>query len=195
METLENSKKQESLLMEDFASLSKSLNKNSNNSQNFSKTIMALDTFKFQSANTQTNYLPTAQSDHNYKNEVNEKLTESATDKFSLISSSKTHSRDNQNSSLTPVIPGSGGALIFVIVSFIVLMLITIAWLLSYYIQRFRQLRMTTRVHRRRQQLAKRAIAQIPTRILESIHSDDEDAEKPVLEGGFDYRMKLKKSV
>ena len=105
--------------------------------------------------------------------------------------SSKTHTKDNDQT-LTPVIPGSGGALIFVIVSFIVLMLITIAWLLSYYIQRFRQLRMTTRVHRRRQQLAKRAIAQIPTRILESIHSDDDEDgnEKTVLEGGFDYRIK-----
>lgn len=75
---------------------------------------------------------------------------------------------DNKNS-----LPG-GGALIFVIVSFIVLMLITIAWLLSYYIQRFRQLRMTTRVYRRRQQLAKRAISRIPTKILEPLDSGSE---------------------
>ena len=54
------------------------------------------------------------------------------------------------------------GALIFVVVSFIILMLIVIAWLLSYYIQRFRQLRMFSRIHRRRQNLAKRAISRIP---------------------------------
>ena len=98
----------------------------------------------------------------------------------------KTHSRGDGNTS--PQIPGGGGALIFVIVSFIVLMLITIAWLLSYYIQRFRQLRMTTRVHRRRAQLAKRAIAQIPTRILEALDSEGDGVDgKTPLEQGFDY--------
>lgn len=61
----------------------------------------------------------------------------------------------------------NGGALVFVIISFIVLMLIVIAWLLSFYIQNYRQRRLHVRISKRRKELAKKAMARIPTKILD----------------------------
>ncbi|KAF7260081.1 hypothetical protein EG68_02442 [Paragonimus skrjabini miyazakii] len=68
--------------------------------------------------------------------------------------------------------PGSEEALLnrssvlFVAVSFILLMVISLAWLVFYYVQRFRYLHSKERVSRRLAELAKKAVARIPVKTL-----------------------------
>uniref|UniRef100_H2YE69 RING-type domain-containing protein n=1 Tax=Ciona savignyi TaxID=51511 RepID=H2YE69_CIOSA len=67
-------------------------------------------------------------------------------------------------------------SIIFVSVSFMILMLVSLAWLIFYYIQRFRILQAHNRGLRHRNRLAQRAISQLKCRTLktndESLSSD-----------------------
>ncbi|CAH8436373.1 unnamed protein product [Schistosoma rodhaini] len=57
-------------------------------------------------------------------------------------------------------------SVLFVAVSFILLMVISLAWLVFYYVQRFRYLHSKERVSRRLTELAKKAVARIPIKTL-----------------------------
>ncbi|KAE8741022.1 hypothetical protein FOCC_FOCC013434 [Frankliniella occidentalis] len=57
-------------------------------------------------------------------------------------------------------------SVLFVSVSFIVLMIISLAWLVFYYVQRFRYIHAKDRLSRRLCSAAKRALSKIPTRRL-----------------------------
>ncbi|KAL5012100.1 hypothetical protein ScPMuIL_010651 [Solemya velum] len=59
-------------------------------------------------------------------------------------------------------------SVLFVSISFIVLMIISLAWLVFYYIQRFRYAHAKERLSRRLASAAKKAIAKIPQRTLRS---------------------------
>ncbi|XP_018647760.1 putative goliath E3 ubiquitin ligase [Schistosoma mansoni] len=61
-------------------------------------------------------------------------------------------------------------SVLFVAVSFILLMVISLAWLVFYYVQRFRYLHSKERVSRRLTELAKKAVARIP---IKTLHSGD----------------------
>ncbi|XP_062534970.1 E3 ubiquitin-protein ligase goliath-like, partial [Armigeres subalbatus] len=63
-------------------------------------------------------------------------------------------------------------SVLFVSVSFIVLMIISLVWLVFYYVQRFRYLQTKDKQSRRLCNVAKRIIAKIPTK---SIKSDDKE--------------------
>ena len=67
-------------------------------------------------------------------------------------------------------------SVLFVSVSFIVLMVISITWLVLYYVQRFRYIHAKDRLERRLCVQAKRALAIIPIiTISKDDHDDDED--------------------
>ncbi|KAG5447962.1 hypothetical protein CSKR_100922 [Clonorchis sinensis] len=57
-------------------------------------------------------------------------------------------------------------SVLFVAVSFVLLMVISLAWLVFYYVQRFRYLHSKERVSRRLAELAKKAVARIPVKTL-----------------------------
>lgn len=57
-------------------------------------------------------------------------------------------------------------SVLFVAVSFILLMVISLAWLVFYYVQRFRYLHSKERVSRRLAELARKAVARIPVKTL-----------------------------
>ncbi|TNN10795.1 RING finger protein isoform 2 [Schistosoma japonicum] len=61
-------------------------------------------------------------------------------------------------------------SVLFVAVSFILLMVISLAWLVFYYIQRFRYLHSKEQVSRRLTELAKKAVARMP---IKTLHSGD----------------------
>lgn len=63
-------------------------------------------------------------------------------------------------------------SVLFVSISFIVLMIISLVWLVFYYVQRFRYLQTKDKQSRRLCNVAKRIIAKIPTK---SIKSDDKE--------------------
>lgn len=65
-------------------------------------------------------------------------------------------------------------SVLFVSVSFIVLMIISLVWLIFYYVQRFRYLQTKDRKSRQLCSVAKRIIAKIPTK---NIKSDDKEIE------------------
>ncbi|XP_038108105.1 uncharacterized protein LOC6054184 isoform X1 [Culex quinquefasciatus] len=65
-------------------------------------------------------------------------------------------------------------SVLFVSISFIVLMIISLVWLVFYYVQRFRYLQTKDKQSRRLCNVAKRIIAKIPTK---SIKSDDKELE------------------
>lgn len=67
-------------------------------------------------------------------------------------------------------------SVLFVSVSFIILMLISLAWLLFYYVQRFRYIHAKDRLERRLCGQAKRALAIIPIITLTK-DEDDEDSD------------------
>ncbi|KAM3722827.1 RING finger protein [Dirofilaria immitis] len=57
-------------------------------------------------------------------------------------------------------------SVLFVSISFIILMVISLAWLVFYYVQRFRYAHAKDRLQRRLFNAAKKALARIPTRLL-----------------------------
>nr|VZI49264.1 unnamed protein product [Spirometra erinaceieuropaei] len=57
-------------------------------------------------------------------------------------------------------------SVLFVAVSFILLMIISLGWLIFYYIQRFRYLHSKERASRRLAELARKAVARIPVKLL-----------------------------
>ncbi|CAJ0943262.1 unnamed protein product, partial [Mesorhabditis belari] len=59
-------------------------------------------------------------------------------------------------------------SVLFVSISFIILMVISLAWLVFYYVQRFRYAHAKDRLQRRLFNAAKKALARIPTRTLKS---------------------------
>ncbi|CAH8831311.1 unnamed protein product [Trichobilharzia szidati] len=63
-------------------------------------------------------------------------------------------------------------SVLFVAVSFILLMVISLAWLVFYYVQRFRYLHSKERVSRRLAELAKKAVARIP---IKTLHPGDRE--------------------
>uniref|UniRef100_A0A5K3FEQ6 RING-type domain-containing protein n=1 Tax=Mesocestoides corti TaxID=53468 RepID=A0A5K3FEQ6_MESCO len=78
------------------------------------------------------------------------------------------------------VVGGNGGVMnvedaflnrssvLFVAVSFILLMFISLAWLVFYYVQRFRYLHSKERASRRLAELARKAVARIPLKLLQA---------------------------
>ncbi|KAL3309767.1 hypothetical protein Ciccas_011683 [Cichlidogyrus casuarinus] len=60
----------------------------------------------------------------------------------------------------------SRNSVLFVAVSFILLMIISLTWLVFYYVQRFRYIHSKERVSRRLADLAKKAVARIPVKTL-----------------------------
>ncbi|CAL8078833.1 unnamed protein product [Calicophoron daubneyi] len=77
---------------------------------------------------------------------------------------------DNSSGPDEPLLNRS--SVLFVAVSFILLMVISLAWLVFYYVQRFRYLHSKERVSRRLAELAKKAVARIP---LKTLHSGDRE--------------------
>lgn len=73
---------------------------------------------------------------------------------------------DPKPSDLTPSNNISRTSVLFVSISFIVLMIISLAWLVFYYIQRFRYAHAKERLTRRLASAAKKAIAKIPQRTI-----------------------------
>ncbi|KAL5108580.1 hypothetical protein TcWFU_002216 [Taenia crassiceps] len=59
-------------------------------------------------------------------------------------------------------------SVLFVAVSFILLMFISLAWLVFYYVQRFRYLHSKERASRRLAELARKAVARIPLKLLQA---------------------------
>nr|CAB3265634.1 RING finger protein 150 [Phallusia mammillata] len=59
-------------------------------------------------------------------------------------------------------------SIIFVAVSFMILMLVSLAWLVFYYIQRFRLFQAQSRGQRQRQSMTRKAMAKLTTRTLKS---------------------------
>uniref|UniRef100_A0A0N5A9D5 RING-type domain-containing protein n=1 Tax=Syphacia muris TaxID=451379 RepID=A0A0N5A9D5_9BILA len=70
-------------------------------------------------------------------------------------------------------------SVLFVSVSFIVLMVVSLAWLIIYYIQRFRYANAKDRLQRRLFNAAKRALSKIPTRSVR-VGDKELDADCPV---------------
>ena len=89
-----------------------------------------------------------------------------------------------------------GGALVFVIIAFIVLMGIVLAWSVTYYINRYRQQRLHHRIYKRRQQLAKKAMSKIPTKILDERDLMEDDLSRKMSDGeGLDKDILLARSL
>ncbi|CAB3384764.1 Hypothetical predicted protein [Cloeon dipterum] len=65
-------------------------------------------------------------------------------------------------------------SVLFVSISFIVLMIISLTWLVFYYVQRFRYIHAKDRLARRLCSAAKKALSKIPTK---NIHSEDKEIE------------------
>ncbi|KAL9973545.1 hypothetical protein ACROYT_G020016 [Oculina patagonica] len=65
-------------------------------------------------------------------------------------------------------------SVLFVSVSFIVLMVISLAWLVFYYVQRFRYVHARDKTEKRLTSAAKKAIAKLPTRTVSKKTEDDE---------------------
>lgn len=70
-------------------------------------------------------------------------------------------------------------SVLFVSISFIILMIISLAWLVFYYVQRFRYAHAKDRLARRLFNAAKKALTRIPTRPLR-IGDKELDADCPV---------------
>ncbi|TKR68582.1 hypothetical protein L596_024546 [Steinernema carpocapsae] len=77
-----------------------------------------------------------------------------------------TSGTDNGNSEGDALRSFSKTSVLFVSISFIILMVISLAWLVFYYVQRFRYAHAKDRMQRRLFNAAKKALAKIPTRQL-----------------------------
>lgn len=76
-------------------------------------------------------------------------------------------------------------SVLFVSVSFIVLMVISLAWLVFYYVQRFRYVHARDKTEKRLTSAAKKAIAKLPTRTVNKKTEDDESDNCAVCLDGY----------
>lgn len=76
-------------------------------------------------------------------------------------------------------------SVLFVSVSFIVLMVISLAWLVFYYVQRFRYVHARDKTEKRLTCAAKKAIAKLPTRTVSKKTEDDESDNCAVCLDGY----------
>lgn len=76
-------------------------------------------------------------------------------------------------------------SVLFVSVSFIVLMVISLAWLVFYYVQRFRYVHARDKTEKRLTSAAKKAIAKLPTRTVSKKTEDDESDNCAVCLDGY----------
>ncbi|XP_046394893.1 protein goliath-like isoform X5 [Ischnura elegans] len=95
-----------------------------------------------------------------WKGEELIKLIDNGTEVIVLVSIGNTCTRSYGNINRTSVL--------FVSISFIVLMIISLAWLVFYYIQRFRYIHAKDRLARRLCNAAKKALSKIPTKHIKS---------------------------
>ncbi|XP_068701697.1 RING finger protein 150-like [Montipora foliosa] len=76
-------------------------------------------------------------------------------------------------------------SVLFVSVSFIVLMVISLAWLVFYYVQRFRYVHARDKTEKRLTSAAKKAIAKLPTRTVSKKTEEDESDNCAVCLDGY----------
>ncbi|EDO41758.1 predicted protein, partial [Nematostella vectensis] len=74
-------------------------------------------------------------------------------------------------------------SVLFVSVSFIVLMVISLAWLVFYYVQRFRYVHARDKTEKRLSSAAKKAIAKLPTRTVKKDEEEEIDSCPVCLDG------------